>query len=451
MTEAVDDQLQRLLFAEATLVTVEHLVLTYLRGGRLVLNLRRGVVALDVRVGVRTAVRPEQHRVALREVAGIVGVLAHLHLAAVAVVRHVGRNALRDDGALGVLADVLHLRARVGLLVPLGEGDRVELADRVVPGQNDGRVLLRHGRTGLQLRPADLGVVALAETPLRDEVVDAALTGVRVARVPVLDRGVLDLGVLVGDELDDRGVELILLAHRGGAALQVAHVRAGLGDDERALKLAGAGLVDAEVGGQLHRAGHALRHVHERSVAEDRRVDRGVQVVGVRNDRAHVLPHDLGVLLGRLAEGLKDNALLLQLVLEGGGHGDAVHHGVDGHAGEGLLLLQRNAESLKRLQNLVWHLVEAVVAGRLLRGGEVANLVELGRLVVEVGPVDGFAAVEAIAGVAEGLQPPVSEPLRLVLALRDVADDVLREALRCRFCLNVGIEAMLVVLAGLAL
>ncbi len=302
------------------------------------LDLGRRVVAFNVGVGVRATIRPQQHRVALREVAGVVGVFADLHQAAVAVVRHVGRDALRDDGALRVLADVLHLRPRVGLLVPLGEGDRVELADRVVAGQNDGRVLLGHGRTGLQLRPADLRVVALTEAPLRDEVVHAALT-LSVARVPVLDRGVLDLGVLVGDELDDRGVELVLLAHRGRAALQIAHVRAGLGDNERALELAGAGLVDAEVGGQLHRAGHALRNVHERSVAEDRRVDRGVQVVGVRNDRAHVLPHDLGVLLGRLAEGLKDNALLLQLVLEGGGHGDAVHHGVDGHAGEGLLLL----------------------------------------------------------------------------------------------------------------
>ena len=58
---------------------------------------------------------------------------------------------------------------------------------------------------------------------LGHEVVDAALA-VLVAGVPVLDRRVLDLGVVEGDELDDRRVELVLVAHRRGAALEVADV-----------------------------------------------------------------------------------------------------------------------------------------------------------------------------------------------------------------------------------
>ena len=64
---------------------------------------------------------------------------------------------------------------------------------------------------------------AAAGAALGDEVVDAALA-VLVARVPVLDGRVLDLGVFQGDELDHGRVELVLVAHRGGAALEVADV-----------------------------------------------------------------------------------------------------------------------------------------------------------------------------------------------------------------------------------
>ena len=53
---------------------------------------------------------------------------------------------------------------------------------------------------------------------LRDEVVDAALAFL-VARIPVLDRRVLDRRIVVRDELDDRGVQLVLVAHRRRAAL----------------------------------------------------------------------------------------------------------------------------------------------------------------------------------------------------------------------------------------
>jgi hypothetical protein len=35
-----------------------------------------------------------------------------------------------------------------------------------------------------------------------------------IARIPVLDGAVLDLGIFHGDQLDDCGVELVLVAHR---------------------------------------------------------------------------------------------------------------------------------------------------------------------------------------------------------------------------------------------
>ena len=187
-----------------------------------------------------------------------------------------------------VLAEVDHLGAAVDLLVAVGDGDRIELAAAVVAAQDAARILPGDGRAGLDLRPGDLGVVAAAVAALGDEVVNAALA-VLVAGVPVLHGGVLDLGIVERDQLDDRGVQLVLVAHRRGAALQVGDIGTLVGDDERALELAGLLLVDAEVGGELHRTAHALRHVDERAVGEHRRVERGVEVVGLRHHRAQIL------------------------------------------------------------------------------------------------------------------------------------------------------------------
>ncbi|MDZ7770872.1 MAG: hypothetical protein U5K38_18355 [Woeseiaceae bacterium] len=72
-------------------------------------------------------------------------------------------------------------------------------------------------------RPRDLRAVAAAVAALGDEVVDAALA-FGVARIPVLHGRVLDLGVVQRDQFDDGGVELVLVAHRRGAAFEVAHV-----------------------------------------------------------------------------------------------------------------------------------------------------------------------------------------------------------------------------------
>src|SRR4030095_5566775 len=88
-------------------------------------------------------------------------------------------------------------------------------------------------------------------------------TTFRVAGVPVLDGGVLDLRPLEGDELDDRRVQLVLVADRGRTPLEVAHVGPFLRDEEGPLELPGVGGVYPEVGRQLHRAAHALGDVAE--------------------------------------------------------------------------------------------------------------------------------------------------------------------------------------------
>jgi hypothetical protein len=91
-------------------------------------------------------------------------------------------------------------------------------------------------------------------------------------------------------------VQLVLVALRRGAAFQIGHIGALVGDDQRALELAGVLGVDAEIGRQLHRAAHARRDVDEGAVGEDRRVQRREIVVGDRHDRAEIFLHQLRML-----------------------------------------------------------------------------------------------------------------------------------------------------------
>ena len=286
----------------------------------------------------------------------------------------------------GVLADVDHLGAGVGLLVMIGERHRVEFADRVVADQQAARIFPGDGGAGFHLRPGDLGVDAAAGAALGDEIVDAALAFL-VAGIPVLHGGIFDLGVIERHQFDHGGVQLVGVAHGRGAAFQVADVSAFVGDDQGALELAGVLGVDAEVGGQLHGAADALGDVAEGTVAEDRRIQRGEEVVGGRDHRAEVFLDQVGMLLDGFGEGAEDDAHLAQLFLEGGGHRDAVEHRIHRHAGEQFALLQGDAQLFVGAEQFRIDLVEAlgpVVVG--LGGGVVADGLVIDGRVVDVGP-----------------------------------------------------------------
>ena len=66
--------------------------------------------------------------------------------------------------------------------------------------------------------------------------------------------------------------------------------------------MAGVGLVDTEVGHQLHGAADTLGDVGEGAVAKDGRVQGGVEVIGVGDHRAQVFLHQVGVVLYGLGE-----------------------------------------------------------------------------------------------------------------------------------------------------
>src|SRR5215467_4380396 len=103
-----------------------------------------------------TALVANQERVALRVVARPGGTLHDLHLASIGVLPVASRDALGNDSAARVLADVNHLRAGVGLLAVVGESNRIEFAHRVLALQDAARILPGDRRTGLHLRPGNL-------------------------------------------------------------------------------------------------------------------------------------------------------------------------------------------------------------------------------------------------------------------------------------------------------
>ena len=313
----------------------------------------------------------------------------------------------------GVLADVDHLGAGVGLLVVIGERHRVEFADRVVADQQAARIFPGDGGAGLHLRPGDLGVDAAARAALGDEIVDAALAFF-VAGIPVLHGGIFDLGVIERDQFDHGRVQLVGVAHGRGAAFQVADVGAFVGDDQRALELAGVLGVDAEIGGQLHGAAHALRDVAEGAVGEDRRVQRGEEIVGGRHHRAEIFLDQIGMFLDGFGEGAEDDAHLAQLCLEGGGHRDAVEHGIHRHAGEQFPLLQRDAQLFIGAEQFRIDVVQALgpVGVGFGRGVVDDGLVIDGRI-VDVGPGGLFHGEP----VPVGLQAPLQHELGLVFLL----------------------------------
>src|SRR6202023_3440456 len=116
----------------------------------------------------------DQERVAIGEIAGAGRLAVSTHQTPVGVVGFPRRDALGDDPARGVLAEVEHLGAGIDLLAAVRDRDRVELAARIVAAQDAARVFPGDGGAGLYLGPRDLRVQAAAVAALGHEIVDPA-------------------------------------------------------------------------------------------------------------------------------------------------------------------------------------------------------------------------------------------------------------------------------------
>ena len=227
------------------------------------------VVAPDVRESVCSAVGPDQEAVALRIITCGNRSLVHTYQSAVTVLAVSCRDALADDPALGASSDVDHLGARVRLLAVVRDCHRIELRRGIISLEDGGWIFPGYSGAGLHLGPAQVRSAALAYPSLGHEVEDAA-TSLGVARVPVLDSGILHVGVLFHHYLDYSRVQLVLVTHRRRAAFHIAQGGALVGHDQGPFELSGAGSVDPEVAGKVHRALHTFRDIAEAAVAEYR-------------------------------------------------------------------------------------------------------------------------------------------------------------------------------------
>ena len=383
---------------DATAFEVEQLVFADTAGRSFVLGLGARVRDRDVGERVGGTLGADEHAVALGVVAGACGGLADAHFATVGVAGVVRADTLRNDRALGVLADVDHLRAGVSLHVAVREGHAVEFTDGVVALQNAARVLPRDGRSRFDLRPADAAVLASALAALGDEVVHATGTGFTVAGVPVLHGRILDFGVFLSYEFHDGAVELLARKFGGGAAFEVAHASVVIGDDQCAFELACFLVVDAEVGGKVHGALDSRRNVHKASVAKDCAVE-GRKVVVASGDHAtKILFNEFRVFLDGIADGAEDDAHFHEFLLVARVNTDGVEHGIDGYVCESLLFVERDAELFKSRQEFRIHVFNFFVALLGLRCGVIDDVLQIDGVEVEFAPVGLFHRLELFVG-----------------------------------------------------
>ena len=211
-----------------------------------------------------------------------------------------------------------------------------------------------------------------------------------------------------------------LSVDRRGAALDVVHVGALVGDDQRALELAHVLGVDPEVGLQRDLDVDALGHVDERATRPHRGVERGELVVTHGDDGVEVLLEELRVLLERGVGVQEDDALGLELLVDlvVDDLGLVLRRDTGDQAG---LLGLGDAELVVGVLDVRRQVVPGL--GLLLGGAhEVLDVVEVDAVEVRA-PLGHRLAAEEL----EALQAQVEHPLRLALERRDVADHVLVE------------------------
>ena len=143
----------------------------------------------------------------------------------------------------------------------------------------------------------------------------------------------------------------------------------------------------------------------------------------------------------RLADGAEDHSLLRQLLAEGGADGDRVHDRIDGIAGKDLPLHDRDAKLLEGLFELGVHWFVSRLF--LLRSGKVNNVLEVYLRELHVPPGRYFHPRPD----TESPEAEVQQPVRLVAHLGDGAHDILIDPLRQVLRLDVGGEAVLVLVS----
>ena len=331
-----------------------------------------------------------------------------------------------------------HLGAGVGLLIIVGDGNRVKLSNAVFAVEDAARIFPCHRASGFHLSPAHLAVAALAQRPLRDEIVDAALA-LGVAGVPVLHRRIFDLRIVQRDEFDNSGVQLVFVAHWRGAAFEIGHIAALVGDNQRAFKLAGVFGVNPEISAELHRATHAFGDVDECPVGEDRAVQGREIIVVHRHNLAEPFLHQLRIFLNRLRYAAENHASTFKFCAKGGGDRNTVEHGVHSHAARALdasqhfLLCNRDAQLLINTQNFGVYLVQRTKLWLGLWFGVIICILVIDGGHVELCPIRRRHRFPR----CKRLQPPFEHPFRLIFLGGNEANGIFGQPLGREVGFNV--------------
>ena len=254
--------------------------------------------------------------------------------------------------------------------------------------------------------------------------------------------GIFHLGILFYNDFHDSGVELILITLGRSAPFEIRDVSAFVAHDKRALKLPCALRIDAEVSGEFHGATHALGDVDERTVGEDGAVEGGEEVVAVRNDRAEVLAHEVGIFPYGFADGAEDDALLLEFFLKGSLHRYGVHHGINGYARQHHALFKRDAQLVESLHEFGVNLLLALALLLLCGVGIIGKVLIIYLREVDMRPI-GLLEREP---VTVSLEAVFKEPLGFFLLLGNEANNLLVQTLVNNFRLNIGGETVLIFL-----
>src|SRR6516225_3964706 len=91
----------------------------------------------------------DQKRIAIGEIASAGGAAVPGDKPAIGIVGMTRSDALGDDAACGVFAEMQHLGAGIDLLVAVRDGDRIELAARIVAAQDAAWIFPGDCRAGL--------------------------------------------------------------------------------------------------------------------------------------------------------------------------------------------------------------------------------------------------------------------------------------------------------------
>ena len=350
------------------------------------------------------------------------------------------RDTFRDDRTLGITPDMNHLRARIRLLIIIGHGHRIEFPDRVITRQDAAGIFPGNSGTCFHLRPGDLAVISTAKATFRYEVIDTALS-ILITRIPILYGRIFHLCPFLRDNLHDCRMKLVLITHRSRTSFQITNISVIIRHDQCPLELSRVCRIDTEIGTQLHRTTNAFRNINKRAIREYRGIQCRIKVIPIAHNSSQIFPYQIRMILNRFTERAEDNPFLGQSLLERCLYRDTIHHGIDRHTTQVLLLLKRYAQLIKRFQQLRINLIRALRPLLLFGSGIINDILEVDLRNIQMSP---FWQIQSLP-IPERFQTELKQPLRFLFFGGNQTDSLLIQSAMNNIRVNIRHETILII------